>query len=1054
MQERKEMRGDWCIQTSRIKLQLQRLWLWSLLLLLAITEDRAEGIKYNTKGGPVEGKLNVHLVPHTHDDVGWLKTVDQYYVGSNSSIQVAAVQYILDSVINSLQEDANRKFIYVEVAFFARWWTEQSEDKKDIVRNLVKNGQLEFINGGWCMHDEASTYYVDMIDQTTLGHQFLKKEFDVVPRIGWQIDPFGHSAVQGYLLSAEVGFEGLYFARADYQDIAKRREDRTMEMIWRGSKSLGPSAQVFTGILAHHYDPPDEFRYDIKTTESVIQDDPFLYDYNVEQQIDRFVELAKEQAKQFRTNHIMWTMGDDFAYENANTWFKQMDKLIHYANKDGRVNAFYSTPSIYTTEKNKANESWPLKTDDFFPYADCEHCYWTGYFSSRPALKGYVRKLSGFLQASRQLEVMVGRKQGGPNTDSLEKAMAILQHHDAVSGTEKQHVANDYALRLSKASIEAEDVIKEALLFLMSKENSSKILRRTIHSLGNHMLQDIFPSTKFASEQSRIELEQCPLLNISYCPKSEVDLDSKKSLVAVVYNALGWTRTEVLKIPVTTTALEVLDPNGRNLQVQFVPVDPASQRVREYYTSDEQRSTMSGKLFNLYFEVSVPPLGYAVYYIKASPNRTMWSLAKKPHDFKGDIVLKSSGLQMTFSSSTGLLKLLEDSNNGISLPVEQSFCWYNGSDGNTGEKKIQASGAYVFRPNTSTCFPIGESSVQAIQSVTEGDIVSEVFQEFSPWVTQVVRLYKNGDDAEIDFLVGPIPIEDNLGKEIVTQFITNISSNGEFFTDSNGRDFLKRVRNYRADWDLDIHEPVAGNYYPLNLGIYLRDKKTELSLLVDRALGGSSIADGELEIMLHRRLLHDDGKGVGEALNETVCINGTASCEGLIVQGRLYLNVNPVGKGSEWRRTKGLKTALPLQMLFATVEDGDLNLIKASKFSALIEGYELPPNVAIITLKELDNGHVLLRLAHIYEIEENSSLSTIAKVNIKNIFRGRKLENVVEVNLSAVKKKSEMNSLKWKVEGEELTLDQPHQRYQGSGEDFVIELSPMEIKSLEIELED
>lgn len=54
------------------------------------------------------------------------------------------------------------------------------------------------------MHDEAATHYVDMVDQTTLGHRYIMDQFGKVPRIGWQIDPFGHSAVQAYLLGAEV----------------------------------------------------------------------------------------------------------------------------------------------------------------------------------------------------------------------------------------------------------------------------------------------------------------------------------------------------------------------------------------------------------------------------------------------------------------------------------------------------------------------------------------------------------------------------------------------------------------------------------------------------------------------------------------------------------------------------------------------------------------------------------------------------------------------------------------------------------------------------------
>ena len=119
--------------------------LFLAVMFLVAAAAQSEYIAYNTTAGIVPGKINVHLVPHSHDDVGWLKTVDQYYVGANNSIRGACVQNVIDSVISSLLEDKNRKFIYVEIAFFQRWWRQQSPALKIKVKEMVASGQLEFM---------------------------------------------------------------------------------------------------------------------------------------------------------------------------------------------------------------------------------------------------------------------------------------------------------------------------------------------------------------------------------------------------------------------------------------------------------------------------------------------------------------------------------------------------------------------------------------------------------------------------------------------------------------------------------------------------------------------------------------------------------------------------------------------------------------------------------------------------------------------------------------------------------------------------------------------
>ncbi len=75
------------------------------------------------------------------------------YFQARDSIQLAGVQYILDSVVDELRKNPDRRFIYVETGFFWRWWTNQDEETKSTVQALVQSGQLEFIGGGWCMND-------------------------------------------------------------------------------------------------------------------------------------------------------------------------------------------------------------------------------------------------------------------------------------------------------------------------------------------------------------------------------------------------------------------------------------------------------------------------------------------------------------------------------------------------------------------------------------------------------------------------------------------------------------------------------------------------------------------------------------------------------------------------------------------------------------------------------------------------------------------------------------------------------------------------------------
>ena len=97
---------------------------------------------------------------------------------------------------------------------------------------------------------------------------------------------------------------------------------------------------------------------------------------------------------------ILW--GDDFTCPNQYACFKASDSLIDYCNKNQNTNMTfqYSTPSQYVKALKAENIHWPIvRNHDFFPYYEKHLQYWSGYFSSRPALKKQSKDYSNLFHS-------------------------------------------------------------------------------------------------------------------------------------------------------------------------------------------------------------------------------------------------------------------------------------------------------------------------------------------------------------------------------------------------------------------------------------------------------------------------------------------------------------------------------------------------------------------------------------------------------------------------------------------------------------------------------
>ena len=66
------------------------------------------------------------MVCHSHQDAGWIYTIDEFYKNQ--------VDWILNSVTEALEKNHERRYTHGDMMFFQMWWNKQNETKKEIVR--------------------------------------------------------------------------------------------------------------------------------------------------------------------------------------------------------------------------------------------------------------------------------------------------------------------------------------------------------------------------------------------------------------------------------------------------------------------------------------------------------------------------------------------------------------------------------------------------------------------------------------------------------------------------------------------------------------------------------------------------------------------------------------------------------------------------------------------------------------------------------------------------------------------------------------------------------
>lgn len=719
---------------------------------------------------------------------------------------------------------------------------------------------------------------------------WLNDTIGFIPKNSWAIDPFGYSSTMAYLLR-RMGFENMLIQRTHYELKKDLALHQNLEYIWRQSWDGQETTDIFVHMMPFYsYDIPHTCgpepavccEFDFARMYG------FLYELcpwkqnpietNQENMHERAVKLLDQYRKKstlYRTNTLLVPLGDDFRYTSINeaeAQFRNYQLLFDYINSNPSLKAeakFGTLDDYFQTLREEADRinysrpgeagssqvgGFPSLSGDFFTYADRQQDYWSGYYVSRPFFKAVDRVLEQTLRAT---EMMIALLLGYCQRAQCEKLptgfaykltaarrnLALFQHHDGVTGTAKDHVVQDYGTRMHTSLHDLQTFMSKAIEVLIG-------IRERYDQNVSH----------FEPEQVRSKYD-------TQTVHKAINVHEDTSQSVVIFNPLEQMREEVVMVTVNKPDVTVLDSKWTCIQSQ---ISPEFQHDKSKIFTGRHR---------VHWKAVIPAMGLQTYYIangvvgcdKAKPAKLKYSSKSSsfscpsPYScskIEGDVAeIRNRHQILTFDVRHGLLQKISHVNGSQNLVLEE-IDMYSSPE----------SGAYLFKPS-GDAQPIIEAG--GLTVISEGPLMQEVFSyprtawERSP-ISHSTRLY-NGNNMIQEFLIEKEYHVELLGhnfndRELVVRYKTDVDNKRIFYSDLNGFQMSRRETYDKI--------PLQGNYYPMpSLAFVQGSNGQRFSVHSRQSLGVASLKDGWLEIMLDRRLVRDDGRGLGQGVLDNRAMN-------------------------------------------------------------------------------------------------------------------------------------------------------------------------------------